>query len=136
MVAIIDRRTPLTEKGDRTSLEFQVLWNSLRQELSSLGVAAASRAVAFRTVAASVTALATDFLILADATAGALTVTLPPAASSRGAMIVTKKTDVSANAVTVAGDGSDTIDGAASVSLASQYDAVTVACDGSGWWIV
>lgn len=36
MVAIIDRSTPLTEKGDRTSLQFQVLWSALRRELESI----------------------------------------------------------------------------------------------------
>lgn len=105
--------------------------NSARGRLADLEAPFSSR-----TVTTSDTLTPADFLILADATAGALTVTLPVAANSRGALIVTKKTDASGNAVTVAGDGSETIDGAANVSLASQYDAVTVACDGSGWWIV
>jgi hypothetical protein len=36
MVAIIDRSTPLTDKGERPSLQFQVLWSSLRRELAQL----------------------------------------------------------------------------------------------------
>ena len=136
MVAIVDRSTPLTAKGDVSSLQFQVLWSSLRRELADLTVAAASWAVAFRSVTASATALATDYLILVDATAGAVTVTLPAASGARGALIVVKKTDASANAVTVDADGAETIDGAATTALPAQYDAVTVACDGSQWWIV
>lgn len=57
-----------------------------------------------------------------DATAGAVTVTLPAAASILGFDMWFKKIDSSGNAVTIARAGSDTLDGATSVSLASQYN--------------
>lgn len=78
----------------------------------------------------------TDYLILANATSGAITVTLPAAASSEGRVLVVKKTDASGNAVTLDGTGSETIDGATTQALAAQYDALTVVCDGAGWAIV
>ncbi|MGI9411541.1 MAG: hypothetical protein ACR2OV_15790 [Hyphomicrobiaceae bacterium] len=38
--------------------------------------------------------------------------------------------------VTIDGDGSETINGATTVALSKQYDAVTLRCDGSNWVIV
>lgn len=76
-------------------------------------------------------------LVLCDATGGAFTVTLPSAVKSAGRRIIFKKIDVSANAITLDGDASETIDGATTnASLASQYDTITLACDGTEWWIL
>lgn len=62
-------------------------------------------------------------LIEADATAGAFTITLPPAAEAGdGFTIHVKKTDSSDNAVTVDADGSETIDGDTDVTLPNQND--------------
>jgi len=85
---------------------------------------------------AAYTATATDCVILCDATTAAFTVTLPAAASSTDLLYVIKKIDSSTNAVTVDGNASETIDGAATVSLASQYDSVMIVCDGTGWYKV
>lgn len=73
-----------------------------------------------------------DYLILADATAGAVTVTFPTL--KRGRTVVVKKTDVGLNAVTLA--SADNIDGAATQPLLLQYDSMTVFCDGATWWII
>jgi hypothetical protein len=78
----------------------------------------------------------TEEIVLADATAGAFTVTLPTAASKSGFIYTVKKTDSSAAAVTIDGDGAETIDGDASVDLASQDKVISVVSDGSNWWIV
>jgi|GEM_PF-4943119 len=80
------------------------------------------------------TALAGDVLVC-DATGGAFTVTLPAAATVTGSSISVKKTDVSANAVTVDGNASETLDGATTLSLSTQYEAVTLWSDGSNWWV-
>ena len=85
---------------------------------------------------ADYTATVADEVFLVDATAGAVTVTLPSVSRLAGKSYTIKKTDASANAVTIDGDGSETIDGAATQSLASQWDSVTVVSDGSGWYIV
>lgn len=89
-----------------------------------------------RSITASGTASTDDYLILVNANAGAVTVTLPAAASSVGAYLVVKKTDASANTVTVDANASETIDGATTRVLTGQYDAVTIVCDGAAWWIV
>jgi len=48
-------------------------------------------------------ALYADSTILADASSGVFTVTLPPVAASRGRRYYIKKTDSSGNAVTISG---------------------------------
>lgn len=76
-----------------------------------------------------------SYLVLCDATGGAFTVTLPAAASSTNVRVTIKKTDVSANAVTVDGNAAETIDGAATFSLPAQWDAVTISCNGTAWFV-
>lgn len=88
-----------------------------------------------RTITASTTVAADDGLLLADATAAAITVTLPAAASSAGRWLVVKKIDASANLVTLDGNASETIDGATTKALTAQYDSITVHCDGIAWWV-
>lgn len=73
-----------------------------------------------------------DWVVLADATAGNLTYTLvAPSAAGRFSVTV-KKTDASANTVTIAG----TIDGVVNLVLAVQYISYTLVSDGAAWWIV
>lgn len=91
-------------------------------------------AVASKTAAYTATAL--DDLILCDATSGAFTVTLPKAADNNGKELTVKKTDASANAVTLDGNGSETIDGAATVALSSRYASRTIRSDGTNWHII
>lgn len=74
-----------------------------------------------------------DSLILCDATGGAFTVTLRPAAECKCKYVLVKKTDASGNAITVDGDGSETIDGVTTDSLASQYDVIRLMSDGTQW---
>lgn len=67
-----------------------------------------------------------------DATSGAIALTLPSAGLNEGRILIIKKTDVSANVVTVTRAGSDTIDGATSFPLATQYKFVTLINDEDG----
>ena len=62
--------------------------------------------------------------------------TLPRAANMRNGTFFIKKIDVSANAVTVAGGGTDTIDGAATKVLAAAYNSILICSDGATWWIL
>jgi hypothetical protein len=68
---------------------------------------------------------------------GALEARLPPADApeATGRTVTIKKTDVSANTITVTEQGGSGPDGYAQ-PLASQYDAITVVSDGGSWWIV
>jgi len=72
-------------------------------------------------------------VVLADASGGAITITLP--SPSANAWVEVKKTDSSTNAVTVDGGGNN-IDGAASFDITTQYESYTMVSDGSSWFIV
>lgn len=75
---------------------------------------------------------------IATAPSGAITLTLPSAASANQIIFRFKKYDGSANAVNIARAGSDTIDGATVYTLGSQYDAVTIQADAANaeWQIL
>jgi hypothetical protein len=59
----------------------------------------------------------------ADATSAPITITLSLAAQSTGMIVEVKKMNSNANAVTIARTGADTIDGAASFVINTQYQA-------------
>lgn len=90
------------------------------------------------TKTANYTATVRDGLILCDATAGAVTITLPTAASAFldgfGFQFSITKIDASANACTLEGDGAETIDGAANFSTTTQWAGVTVLSNGTAWF--
>lgn len=85
---------------------------------------------------AAYTATLNDSLITCDATSGAFTITLPTAASAAGFQFTIKKVDASANAVTIDGNGSETIDGELTIPLIYRYEAVTVQSNGTSWFIL
>lgn len=76
-----------------------------------------------------------SFLYPCDATGGAFAATLPPSTSSNvGQKLAFKRLNAGANAVTVTASGTDTIDGAATYALGSQYAFTTIVSDGAGHW--
>lgn len=77
-----------------------------------------------------------DYCILADATAGAYTVTLPALADARDQVFVLKKVDASANAVTLDANGAETIDGAATQVINTQWASLTVIGGAAGWMVI
>lgn len=91
-----------------------------------------SKAIA--TKATSYTATAVDYTILGDAASGSIVITLPAAANNAGRIYNIKKIDASANTVTIDGNGAETIDGAATQAISTQYNCVTIQCDGVRWW--
>lgn len=64
---------------------------------------------------------------------GAFTGTLPTAVGSTGTIYAIYKIDSSANAVTIACTGGETINGAATLDLESQWDGVVVVSNGTNW---
>lgn len=88
-----------------------------------------------RSVAVDTTLNETHRTVLVDATAGPITITLP-FASARYRVYTVKKTDASANTVTIDGAGAETIDGAMTQVISSQYRAITVQSNGTSWDII
>jgi hypothetical protein len=74
-------------------------------------------------------------LVKVDTSAGNVTLTLPPAAAVTGYEVKVKKM-TAANTLTLDGDGSETIDGAATLAWTVQYQSFTVVSDGTAWSIV
>lgn len=91
-----------------------------------------------QTKSADYTVVAADIgsILSVSASGAARTITLPAAASSTGLVIGVKKSDSSTNTVTIDGNASETIDGATTVVLRHQHDAVTLFCDGTGWQVL
>ena len=79
-----------------------------------------------------------DDVVLCNATGGAFDVTLPDAADFKGRRFTIKRLNSGSNAVTVkvaVGSG-QTIDGASTSVLGTQYLAITVISDGSNWFVI
>jgi hypothetical protein len=76
-----------------------------------------------------------DFAILANAASGALTITLPPAATT-GMVVFVKKIDASTNVVTVKGSGSDKIEASSSKLLSKENKSLTLVAGGNGVWYI
>jgi hypothetical protein len=107
--------------------------NSSATEGVEWGSATANLAVASKTGAYTLTT--SDDVILADASGGAFTLTLPTASGNTGKVFHLKKTDSSTNAVTVDGNGTETIDGATTFLLTGQYSEISIVSDGTNWVI-
>lgn len=78
----------------------------------------------------------TQYTVLANATGGAITINLPPAAANIGKIYNLKKIDSTANTVTIDPNAVETIDGAATRVLTAQWQSVQIQCDGTAWFVL
>ena len=88
------------------------------------------------TVTANYTVAEDVWLVEADASGGALTVTIPLSANRRGRQIAVVKTDTSFNVVTIARSGTDTLNTATSLVLSGQHHSVTLGANGKTLWYI
>ncbi len=78
-----------------------------------------------------------DVTVLGTSSAGGITITLPDATVSKGRMLWIKKVDAGAGALTIAtSPNTQTIDGAVTLAMATQYEAVLLTSDGSNWYVI
>lgn len=83
------------------------------------------------------TVLVGNEVVSGDCTAGQITSNLPAIASFRGLSLTFIKSDNSANSLVLDGNGAETIAGQATVSLLSQWDAITLYAPPTGTdWLV
>lgn len=68
--------------------------------------------------------------------AGAFTITLPTAVGCNGRVYHIKKTNLVANALTVATTSSQTIDGQLTQVVTAQWTCITVVSDGADWMVI
>lgn len=125
------RRIAGYEAGEDTSLVAIVQgWaTQLNRWLGRLGFRVVTAA------AATYAILDTDDTILADATGGAFTATLPTAVGRAGRRFTVKRVNAGGNAVTI-GSAGGTIDGAGTVALGAQWASRTVESNGTSWFVV
>ena len=91
---------------------------------------------AFRSVTTTGTVVSGDYLLLCDATGGAITMTLPAAALVPGRIYAFKRINAGANAVTVDGYGAETIDGVATHVMTPQWNSLLIMTNGVAWFIL
>lgn len=145
------RSIPLVESNGTPTLAFHQWWDTTLKQIEAsvqrieLSLAAAGVALdrggvlppmGVRTVTVSDAVNGNDTLIIADATAGDIVVSLPPAATKQGLEVIVKKISSPPRIVTVQANGAEEIDGAPNVSLTVQYEAVHLVSDGTAWWSI
>ena len=107
----------------------EVVEKAIQDRIAELGQTYENLTIAADTILTSATRV-----VLINAAGGPVTATLP--ANIDGDVFDIKRLDASANAVTIATPGAETIDGAASLAIATQYQSYTLLCDGSNWHIL
>ena len=84
----------------------------------------------------------TDTVLLCDATVGGINISLPNPTNINGANqgnsknYLIKKIDATANAVTIDPNNAQTIDGAQTVVITTQYESIDIVSDGANWFVV
>lgn len=107
---------------------------ALTEAFRRMSIAFNQRGYRARTTTTSV--VATDDVVLVDASASVVTVTLMSASKWPHNSIAIKKLDGGSNAVKVVAQSGETIDGTATQSLAAQYAVLRVASNGVGWHVI
>ena len=88
------------------------------------------------TISSTTTLDATHCTVLVDASSAAITVNLPAASGRVGRIYNIKRIDNSVNTVTIDGNASETIDGATTQTLITQWSTMTIQSNGTGWYIL
>jgi hypothetical protein len=89
------------------------------------------------TMSGNITEAESNKIVLANATSGNITLLLLAAATAgNGFKVAIKKTDASANTVTLDPNGSETIDGEATYVLSRENESVFLVSDGANWKVI
>jgi len=138
-VFLVDREgdvtaSSVTVTGNTTVNGNTTLGNANSDALTINATSTFAAAVNFpvTTVTSDATLGNTHFLVLVDATGGAVTITLPSASSNTGRMYVIMKIAGTAD-VTIQRSGNDNINGGTYLTISSQWGKYTVMSDGSNW---
>jgi len=83
---------------------------------------------------ATYTATRADHTILCGAGNQTFTVTLPAASGVIGLILNIK--NIGTGTITVDGNASETIDGGTTATLSTQFESISIHCDGSNWHII
>lgn len=112
---------------------FLKLGDYLREHAQALNQAAALNLFKSVSTAAAYTSGLNDHII--KCTAGPYTVTIPSASSMVGKKVTVKRADSGTSTLTIQ-SASGNIDGSATVTLTTAYQARTLYSDGSAWHLI
>jgi hypothetical protein len=87
-------------------------------------------------VSATTTLDATHYTVKVDASGAARTINLPAAGSSQRRVYIIKKIDSSANTVTIDANSTETIDGALTKVINTQWAGYQIQSDGTNWMVI
>lgn len=102
---------------------------------ATAGVGGLSFTTTARAVASTLV-VTSPYTSLCNATTASFTLTLPAASVKNGISFWFKKIDASANTITLQRAGTDTIDGATTFVLSTQYKYVEIISDGTATWYI
>ena len=86
--------------------------------------------------ATTYTVLDNDYFVPINTTSNNVTITLPPKATNDGRVLKFKRITGGNNVAILDGNSTDTIDGAATLTIYQQYMGYELTCDASvGWYI-
>ncbi len=122
--------------GCRSPWEVELAKLALENRIATYLQGGGATRGAYRSVTASGNVVSGDYLIIADATAGAITMTLPTAALVPGRIYAFKRINAGANAVIVDGYASETIDGNLTHTMTPQWNSLVIMTNGVGWFIL
>lgn len=120
--------------GCRSPWEVELAKLALENRIATYLAGGGATRGAYRTVTTSGNVQSGDYLLICDATAGSITITLPPAALVPGRIYAFKRISSGANTVTIDGYAAETIDGAASHNLNPQWNSLILMTDGVAWY--
>ena len=134
----IDKDSVLPFPGDTNDIDGNDTIASTIVKLSAAldaGFAGGITPVTTTVVATTATLTANDQVVIADTATAIITLTLPAVATNTGLTYSVKKVGSTANVV-IDGAGAETIDGATTLALTTQYDSTTLYCNGTEWFII
>lgn len=92
-------------------------------------------ATSVSTVSTNTSLNTSQYVVLANAEAGNITLTLPDASTAANAHYAIKKIDSTSNIVTISGSNSQTLDGEMFKQITTQYEAFFIVSNGSNWFV-
>lgn len=110
-------------------------WRQAISEYIEL-VAAQTNRIAHDMTAIATSQPVSSSIVLVDATASPVTVTLPPALNWRDDVLRIKKMDTGSNTVAVVANGTEKIDETSTIAITVQYVCIQCFSDGEQWYIV
>lgn len=113
-----------------------LVYNKTTNKLTAGIVSSGSYIGGYTSKTANYTATTDDYFLAGDASGGSFTFTLPAASGNTGLQFFFKKIDTSGNTITIDGNASETIDGATTRVINTQYETVGIICNGSNWYVI